>query len=358
MRGIPGDEHAPHLVPVGDRYAQVPEPDMVERAGEREARDFLDQTVEIEIVLGGVGGDRRMEEPPLSHVDAAEELPIAPEVRMHHPIGGARGEAFETLVKLARTKHHEHHELVEIRPAACDADLVAHDGAGAVAAHDIVCLQDIRPDAGFLDDRNPYPVAVLRDRARGPPEPALDVRKLRDFVPQHAFHPVLGQPLIGLKVIGTNQLPAGRGVPVFARQAAEGGDLADRIAGRHHSGGAQFVDEAPEVKMLEGAVGEVLPLGNIRQAGATFHQRAGHASQSEVYGERSAHRPCAYDDDLVTLAQSPILFFGAIRPTAFRSHEIVIARPVPSSSPRMTSAGASSLVDRFHAADQIAQRRI
>jgi len=90
-------------------------------------------------------------------------------------------------------------------------------------------------------------------------------------------------------------------VPVLAHQAAEGGDLADRIAGRHDAGGAQFVDEAPEVEMLEGALGKVLSLGNVREADAAFHQHTGHASQSEVDCERGAHRACTDDDDLMTL---------------------------------------------------------
>jgi hypothetical protein len=76
--GIAGDEHAA----VGNGHAQVPEPDMVEFAGEREAGDLLNQAMEIEIVLGGVGRNRGVEKPPLSHVDPAEELPIALQVRM------------------------------------------------------------------------------------------------------------------------------------------------------------------------------------------------------------------------------------------------------------------------------------
>jgi hypothetical protein len=80
--GIAGDEHAARLVPVGNGHAQVPEPDMVEFAGEREAGDLLNQAMEIEIVLGGVGRNRGVEKPPLSHVDPAEELPIALQVRM------------------------------------------------------------------------------------------------------------------------------------------------------------------------------------------------------------------------------------------------------------------------------------
>ena len=77
MRGVAGDEDAADLVVLGDRDAQIPEADVIEVAGEGKAGDFLQQAVKIVIVPGRIGRHRRMKEPALADVDAAEELPIA-----------------------------------------------------------------------------------------------------------------------------------------------------------------------------------------------------------------------------------------------------------------------------------------
>ena len=116
---------------------------MVELAGEREAGDALQQAVEIEIAGRGVGRHRRVEEEALADVDAAEELPVAVEVRMQHAIGRALGKALEPLVQLARAEHGQHHELVEVGAAARDADLLAHQRMAAVAADHIVGLEHL-----------------------------------------------------------------------------------------------------------------------------------------------------------------------------------------------------------------------
>ena len=73
------------------------------------------------------------------------------------------------------------------------------------------------------------------------------------------------------------------------------------IARRHDARGAQLVDDAPEIEMLQRALGEVLALGNPLRLGAALHQRAGYAAQPELDGERHADRPAAHDDDLVPL---------------------------------------------------------
>src|SRR5262249_60264178 len=102
-------------------------------AGERESRDLLQQPVKVVIVPRGVRGNRRMEEPALAHIDPSEELPVAFQIRVHHAIGGAGRKTRELLVELARAEQGEHHELVEIRAAALDADLLANGGMAAVA---------------------------------------------------------------------------------------------------------------------------------------------------------------------------------------------------------------------------------
>ena len=73
-------------------------------------------------------------------------------------------------------------------------------------------------------------------------------------------------------------------------------------AGRHDARGAQLVDDAPEVEMLERALGEVLPLGDALRLAAALDQRAGDAAQPEIDRERHADRPAADDDDLMPFA--------------------------------------------------------
>ena len=144
VRGVAGDEHAADLVSLGDRDAQVPEADVVELGLERKARRLLQQAEEIEIVPRGVLRHRRVEEEALADIDAAEELPVALEVRMHRPVDRLRRKALaELLVQLARAEHDQHHELVEVVAAPRNADLLAHDRMAAVAADDVVGLQHL-----------------------------------------------------------------------------------------------------------------------------------------------------------------------------------------------------------------------
>jgi hypothetical protein len=87
MRGVAGNEDAADLVSLGHRDAQIPEPDIIEVAGERETGDLLQQAVKVVIVPGRIGRHRRMEKPALADVDAAEELPIAAQIRIDDAIG-------------------------------------------------------------------------------------------------------------------------------------------------------------------------------------------------------------------------------------------------------------------------------
>src|SRR6266542_3658854 len=106
---------------------------------------------------------------------------------MHRTIGGAWRKALEALMELARAKHCQHHELVEVRPAARDAELRADGGLAAIATHQIVSFEDIAPGAAVLDDGDACAALVLLDRLRRPAEPGLDVGKLRHPRAQHLF---------------------------------------------------------------------------------------------------------------------------------------------------------------------------
>src|SRR5262249_17893366 len=62
MRRVAGDENAAGLVSLGHRDPQIPKSDIVEIAGERKTRGFLQQSMEVEIVARGVRRHRRMKE--------------------------------------------------------------------------------------------------------------------------------------------------------------------------------------------------------------------------------------------------------------------------------------------------------
>ena len=133
-----------------------------------------------------------MKEETLADVDAAEELPIASQIRSHDTICGSRWKALQSFMQLARAEHGKHHELVEIRSAALDADLSANAGVTAVAAHNVVGLQYLSSGTVLLDDGNARAVLILFERFRRPAEPALDGRKLRHPRPQDMFGLVSG----------------------------------------------------------------------------------------------------------------------------------------------------------------------
>src|SRR5258708_6866079 len=196
VRGIASDEGPPDPVGLGDSDAQVPESDMIERAGERETSGFLDEAMKVVIVGPRIRLHGRVEEPALADVDAAEELPVAFVRRVERIVGGTLGKPLEALVQLARTENGEHHQLVEVRPAAPDADLLAYRGAAAVAAHHVIGLEDLPPTAALLDDGDAHAARILLDRLRRPAEMTFNAGQPGHFPAQHLFHQILRKPLI------------------------------------------------------------------------------------------------------------------------------------------------------------------
>src|SRR5262249_38504694 len=161
--GIAGEEDAAHLIFLCHRNTQIPEADIVELAGELEAGGLLQQPVKVVVFLGGVRRNRSVEEEPLTDVDPPEEPPEALQVRMQRTIGGARREALESLVQLARAEHCQHHELIEVRAGAGDAELAADGGMATVAAYQVVRLDQVATLAALLDDAHARAVGVLLD---------------------------------------------------------------------------------------------------------------------------------------------------------------------------------------------------
>ena len=220
---------------------------------------------------------RRVEEPALADVDAAEELPVALQVRVQHAVGRALGEALEAFVQLARAEHGQHHALVEVGAAALDAELLAHQRAAAVAADDVVGLEDLRAGAAFARrsvTRTPssscsivcavQPNSGCHGRQRRPLRSAAPLR----------CGTAAAVRCPGSSTARTSSRPRRR-VPVLAHQVAVGGDAADRIARRHDARGAQLVDDAPEVEVLERALGRFWPLGIRCGRRGALDQRAG-----------------------------------------------------------------------------------
>jgi hypothetical protein len=253
-----------------------------------------------------------MEKPAFLRVDAPEELPIAVQVRMQDPIGRLRREALEALAQLARAKHGEHHDLIEIGALALDAGLFPHDRVTAVAADHIIPFEHrMRAAAGLMLDRDPHAGLVLLDRPRRPSETGLDQGEGRELPAQDILQQILRHAVVLLKIEFIDGFAIREGVPVLAHEALVGGHTAYRNFRRQHALGAQFLDAAPEVETLERALREVLSLGNFVHPDTALHQRAGYATQTEIDREPDADGTAADDDDLTSLPQGGFSRRGA-----------------------------------------------
>ena len=78
MRRITGNENPTLPIAVGDRNPQFPEPDMLEFQFEPGSDRFMQKSLEIEIVRGGVGWHRCVEKPAAAKIDAAEKTASSP----------------------------------------------------------------------------------------------------------------------------------------------------------------------------------------------------------------------------------------------------------------------------------------
>src|SRR5712691_5848221 len=96
---ITGDEHAPQAVLAGDHNAQVPEANVIELRLELKAGGGVKQAEKVELVRCSVAWHRCVEEEPLAYIDAAEELPVTLELRLHHPIRCGWREPVEKFVQ-------------------------------------------------------------------------------------------------------------------------------------------------------------------------------------------------------------------------------------------------------------------
>ncbi len=311
MRRVARDENAPLLVAFGHRDAQIPEADMIHFAGELESRGLIHHRKEIEVLVADCGGGhRRVEKPAFANVDSAEELPVSVQLRAHDAIGRALGKALEGVMQFARAEDGQHHHLVEIGAAALDARLVAHHRIAAVAADDVIGAQRELLRRPVLLDDDFRAGLVLRHRPRHPAEVIVHAREARHLPAQHFFGAVLGQAVIVLVIIGAHHFAAGRREPVLAHEIAVSGDFPDGIARRHGSRRAQFVGDAPEMEVLQRALGKILPLGNVLQRAPALDERTRNAAHSQSHRERGADGAAAHNNYLVILFHALPHFFN------------------------------------------------
>ena len=134
------------------------------------------------------------------------------------------------------------------------------------------------------------------------PKRASTLGKLRHSLAQHIFAQVLRQPFVVLEVIGIDDLAQRRRVPIFVVEIAIGDDAAHGKFGRQEARGAHLFGDAPEIKMLHRALGQVLPLGDALRLAAALDQGAGDAALPELDRERDADGSSADNDDLMPFA--------------------------------------------------------
>src|SRR5437763_7711216 len=119
-----------------------------------------------------------MEKPAFADIDSAEELPIAAEIGMDDAIGRAWRKALEPVVQLGRAEQRQHHQLLKIGAAARYAGLFADHGMSAIAADDVIGLQQLPSRAAIFRNRDFDAARILADRLGSPTEPGFNIFEL------------------------------------------------------------------------------------------------------------------------------------------------------------------------------------
>src|SRR5215469_7668933 len=152
----------------------------------------------------------------------------------------------------------------------------------AVAADCVVGLQQLASGAAVLRNRDPDCVAVLLDRFGGPTEADLDIVELFKPRAQHVFGLILRQTLVRLEIIRIDDLAQRRRRPILIVEVAVSDDTAHWIVGRQDACGAQPVQNAPKIEMLDRTLSEVLPFRNALWLAPPLDERAGEAALTEL----------------------------------------------------------------------------
>ena len=201
-------------------------------------------------------------------------------------------------MQAGRTKYQQHHQPVVVGQGLRDAGGVAHQRATAVTADHIVRPQRATTIAVAIGNRHLHAVRILLDAGGAPAVDCFDALQLAQAMPQHRFGGILRQPFVVGEVIGPHQLALQPVIFVAAQQRAVGRHAADAVVARNCTRGTKFRLCAPEVKVLQRALGQVLTLRDRLRTDVTLDQNAPHAALAEFDGEAKTDRPASDDDDL------------------------------------------------------------
>ncbi len=149
-------------------------------------------------------------------------------------------------------------------------------------------------------DSDSHAVPVLLYLLCGPSVKRGDVGQLSCPLPQYLFRKVLRKPFTVLVIETPHDPAADRRIPIFAHQVPVGSHSADEVTFGHNAGPPQLVHDSPQVEVLQGALGEVLPLRELLRLKMTSHHQAVDASQPEVHSHGNADWPSTRDDHLIS----------------------------------------------------------
>src|SRR5262249_55980150 len=250
------------------------------------------------------------------------ELPIAIERGVHNPIGRTDREALvDPGVEFPRLKDREHHELIEVGAFAPDARLFAHHRMRPVTSDHIIRFEHLAlPAYGLVNEADANAMFILLDRLRGPTVAHIDARQARHALAQDILKKILRQPVVLLKIVLREDLATLERVPVIGHQVAVGHDTGGRDLGRQQTLSPHFIDAAPEIKVFEGTLRQILALRNVVHPEAALDQGGGHATLGEIDRKAHAHGTTADDYDLTSRAhlELPINPVEYVRSPAFR----------------------------------------
>src|SRR5262249_6481208 len=105
VRRIAGDEDAALLIGVSDRETQFPKANVLELNVELRPGRGIDMLVEVEIVSGRAGRNRRVEEPGAAEVQTAEDFRVPAEVGMEDAVEGFAGIPLQQAMQAVRAEH-------------------------------------------------------------------------------------------------------------------------------------------------------------------------------------------------------------------------------------------------------------
>ncbi len=298
MGRVAGDEDATRVIGVRHRDPEVPEADMLQLEGDLRADRGAQQSGAVQRLARRAHRDRRVEEEGRAEVDAAEEAPVALQLRVEDAEEGLAGEALQQPMQLGRAEDEERHQSIMVRPGLADARSLAHQRTASVGADGVGCA-DLADLARLRADVDRDAVLVLAQVGGGPAVERLHGGKRGGAGAQHSLRRILRQALVVREVEGPHQLALHPVVAMLAEQRAVGRHAADAVFGRDGAGRPERLLDAPEVEMLHRALREVLAARDRGRRLAPLHHEATAAAQAEPDGDGEPDGASADDDDVV-----------------------------------------------------------